>query len=118
MAAGDRPDAIGHGDDGEAERAGDAQKIDRRWPRPHAPDHRRSATEEHQGESTDEFSDLLVHSHPTQCPRPTRRTALIATASVSEKGLPLPRATAKAASSTRAPLLSCRPRLYKRRPFK
>ncbi len=32
MAAGDRPDAIGHGDDGEAESARDAEKVDRRRP--------------------------------------------------------------------------------------
>ena len=80
MTAGDRPDAVGHGDDGEAERARDPQKVDRRRPRPHAPDHRRPATEEHQGERADKFGDLLVHSRPLPCPRQNRRDALIATA--------------------------------------
>ena len=37
MAAGNRPDAVGHGDDGEAEGACDAEQIDRLGPEPMLP---------------------------------------------------------------------------------
>jgi hypothetical protein len=71
MAAGDRPNAVGHGDNGEAERARDPQKIDRRRPRSHASDHRRPTTEEHQGESADKLGDLLGHFRSLPWPAPT-----------------------------------------------
>ena len=61
MAAGDRADAVGHGDDGEAESAGDAQQVDRLGARPHVTDHRRPAAKEHQGKRPDKFRQLLVH---------------------------------------------------------
>ncbi len=61
VAAGDRPDAVGHGDDGEAEGAGDAEQVDRGRARPHAADRRSPAAEEHKGEGSDEFRQLLVH---------------------------------------------------------
>src|SRR5262245_29975136 len=66
MAAGDRADAIGHGDNGETERAGDAEQVDGGRARSHAADDRRPDAEEHQGESADKFSRLLVHCplHP------------------------------------------------------
>ena len=80
MAAGDRPDAIGHGDDGEAEGARDPQQIDRRRARAHAADDRRPAAEEHQGERADKLRDLLVHCRPLPYPPQNRREALIATA--------------------------------------
>jgi hypothetical protein len=61
VAARDRPDAIGHGDDGEAEGARDAEQVDRRRPRAHASDDRRPAAEEHQSEGSDKFRELLIH---------------------------------------------------------
>ena len=61
VAAGDRSDRVGHGDDREAEGARDAQEIDRGWAASHAPDHRRAATEKHQRERPDKFSQSLVH---------------------------------------------------------
>src|ERR1700678_4530208 len=64
VAAGDRPDAVGHGDNGEAERARYAEKIDGRRARPHAADDRRPATEEYEREGPDKFSYLLVHCAP------------------------------------------------------
>src|SRR6202042_1299244 len=70
MAAGDRPDAVGHGDDGKAERARDAQEVDCGRTRPHASNHRRPAAEEHERESADKLCDLLVHSYPLPRPNP------------------------------------------------
>jgi hypothetical protein len=61
VTAGDRPDAVRHGDDGEAEGAGDAEEIHGCRARAHAPHDRSSAAEEHQGESTDEFGQLSIH---------------------------------------------------------
>ena len=51
MAAGDRPDAVGHGDDEEARHAlRDAQRRSTAvGPDPHASNRRRSAAEEHEG---------------------------------------------------------------------
>ena len=61
VAAGDRPDAIGHGDDGEAESAGDAEQVDRGRARPMPPIDRRPAAEKHKCKGPDEFRELLVH---------------------------------------------------------
>ena len=61
VAARDGADAVGHGDDGKAEGAGDPEQIDGRGARPHSPDDRRSAPEEHQGEGADKFRNLLIH---------------------------------------------------------
>src|SRR3984957_5102126 len=72
MAAGDRPDAVGHGDDGEAERARYPQEVDRGWTRPHASNHRRPAAEEYERESADKLCDLLVHPVPSQDQTPVR----------------------------------------------
>jgi hypothetical protein len=60
VAARDRTDAVGHGDDGEAEGACDAEQIDRAWARAHAADDRRPAAEEDEGEGPDKFRKLLV----------------------------------------------------------
>jgi hypothetical protein len=64
VAARDRPDAVGHGDNGEAERARYAEKIDGRWARPHPANDRRTATEEYEREGSDKFGYLLVHYAP------------------------------------------------------
>src|ERR1700677_2881527 len=65
VAAGDWADAVGHSDNGEAESARYAEKIDGRRARSHSANDRRPATEEYKGEGPDKFSDLFVH-YPLQ----------------------------------------------------
>ena len=60
MAARDGADAIGHGDDGEAEGEGDAKLADLA-----AREHGGAAAEENQRRRTDEFRDELLHECPS-----------------------------------------------------
>jgi len=58
VAPRDRPDAVSHGDDGEAEGQGDAQLPDVIKPAQHG----RAAPEQHQNQRADQFGgELLDH---------------------------------------------------------
>ena len=57
----DRPDAVSHGDNGEAEGARDAEQVDRRRARSHPADDRRPAAEKHQGERANKFRKRFIH---------------------------------------------------------
>ena len=74
VTARNRADAVGHRDDGEAERGRDAQEIDGGGARSHATDGGGAAAEKHQRERSDEFGQRLVHIpvSPT-----TRKAALL-----------------------------------------
>ena len=70
VTAGNRTDPVGHGDDGEAECARDAEQVDRGRACAHAADDRRPAAEEYEGERSHKFRQLLIHFH---LPFPVRR---------------------------------------------
>ena len=63
VAARNLADAIGHGDDGEAEGRGDAEKVDRGRPASHVADDGGAAADQHQRKCPNEFRDCLFHVH-------------------------------------------------------
>ena len=57
----DRADAVGHSDDGQAEREGNAENVDGCRARAHSGDDSRAAAEQDQCECTDELRELFLH---------------------------------------------------------
>ena len=56
-------DAVCHGDDGEAEGYGNAEKVDRGRAASHAADDGGAAADQHKRKCPNEFRDCLFHVH-------------------------------------------------------